>query len=116
MRAMVPSRRSWMPRKPEHYRWWREQNVFLSVAYVGNKGSRLPSSLNPVNVLNPFDAKIQAFYANTTPIDASCATGNPTPGANCSYVSELDVPYPPANPTLLGANPPYPRRHRQLHA
>src|SRR5438445_416321 len=51
------------------------QNVFLSVAYVGNKGSRLPSSLNPVNVLNPFDAKIQALEANTTPIDPSCATG-----------------------------------------
>src|SRR5256885_1409649 len=67
------------------------QNVFLSLAYVGNKGSRLPSSLNPVNVLNPFDAKIQALEANTTPIDPSCATGNPAPGANCSYVPELNV-------------------------
>jgi len=44
------------------------QNVFLSVAYVANKGSRLPSSLNPVNVLNPFDAKIQTLEANTTPL------------------------------------------------
>src|SRR3989441_2741291 len=40
------------------------QNVFLSVAYVANKGSRLPSSLNPVNVLNPFDSKIHALEAN----------------------------------------------------
>src|SRR5438132_7753298 len=30
-----------------------------SVAYVGNKGTRLTSMLNPVNVLNPFDAKIK---------------------------------------------------------
>src|SRR2546429_1633664 len=92
------------------------QNVFLSVAYVGNKGSRLPSSLNPVNVLNPFDAKIQAFYANTTPIDASCATGNPTPGANCSYVPELDVPFTSDNQTLFGVTPPYPRWIAELNA
>ena len=92
------------------------QNVFLSVAYVGNKGSRLPSSLNPVNVLNPFDAKIQAFYANTTPIDASCATGNPTPGANCSYVPELDVPFTSDNQTLFGVTPPYPGWIAELNA
>jgi len=92
------------------------QNVFLSVAYVGNKGSRLPSSLNPVNVLNPFDAKIQAFYANTTPIDASCATGNPTPGAICSYVPELDVPFTSDNQTLFGVTPPYPGWIAELNA
>ena len=37
------------------------QNVFISAAYVGNKGTRLPSSLQPLNVLNPFDSKIQAL-------------------------------------------------------
>ncbi|HWQ35603.1 MAG TPA: carboxypeptidase regulatory-like domain-containing protein [Blastocatellia bacterium] len=37
------------------------QDVFLSVAYVGNKGTRLPSNLAPLNVLNPFDPKIQAL-------------------------------------------------------
>ena len=39
------------------------QSVFLSVAYVANKGTRLSSSLNPVNVLNPFDPKIKALEA-----------------------------------------------------
>src|SRR5579859_2834776 len=92
------------------------QNVFLSVAYVGNKGSRLPSSLNPVNVLNPFDSKIQALYANTTPIDPSCATPNPTSGANCSYVPELNVPFTSDNQTLFGVTPPYPGWIAELNA
>ena len=35
------------------------QSVFLSVAYVGNKGSRLTSSLDPVNVLDPFNYPVQ---------------------------------------------------------
>ncbi|HEU0174707.1 MAG TPA: carboxypeptidase regulatory-like domain-containing protein [Blastocatellia bacterium] len=37
------------------------KDVFVSAAYVGNKGTRLPSSLQPLNVLNPFDPKIQAL-------------------------------------------------------
>lgn len=36
-------------------------NIFASVAYVGNKGTRLPSNLQPLNVLNPFDSRIQAL-------------------------------------------------------
>lgn len=92
------------------------QNVFLSVAYVGNKGSRLPSSLNPINVLNPFDSKIQGLYANTTPIDASCATPNPTKGVNCSYVAELDVPFTSDNQTLFGVKTPYPGWIAELNA
>jgi len=92
------------------------QNIFLSVAYVGNKGSRLPSSLNPINVLNPFDSKIQALYANTTPIDPSCATPNPTAGANCSYVPELSVPFTSDNQTLFGVKTPYPGWIAELNA
>ena len=91
-------------------------NIFVSTAYVGNKGSRLPSSLNPVNVLNPFDPKIQALYANTTPIDPSCATPNPTTGANCSYVAELDVPFTSDNQTLFGVKTPYPGWIAELNA
>ena len=37
--------------------------IFGSVAYVGNKGTRLPSNLQPINVLNPNDAKIQGARA-----------------------------------------------------
>ena len=39
------------------------KQVALSVAYVGNKGTRLTSSLVPVNVLNPFAANINALEA-----------------------------------------------------
>jgi hypothetical protein len=92
------------------------QNVFVSVAYVGNKGSRLPSNLNPINVLNPFDPKIQALEANTTPIDPSCATGNPVKGANCSYVPELNVPFTSDSQTRFGVKPPYPGWIAELNA
>jgi hypothetical protein len=36
-------------------------NIFMSVAYVGNKGTRLPSSLAPLNVLNPNDSRIRSL-------------------------------------------------------
>jgi hypothetical protein len=36
-------------------------NFFGSVAYVANKGTRLPSNLQPLNVLNPYDPTIQAL-------------------------------------------------------
>jgi hypothetical protein len=83
------------------------KNIFLSVAYVANKGTRLPSSLRPLNVLNPFDPGIRALEANTTPIDPTCATGNPAPGANCSYVPELNTVFTSDTQTLFGVNAPY---------
>jgi hypothetical protein len=36
-------------------------NTLLSVSYVGTKGTHLPSTLSPINVLNPFDSSIQAI-------------------------------------------------------
>jgi len=92
------------------------QDIFLSLAYVGNKGTRLPSNLNPVNVLNPFDPKIQALQANTTPIDPSCTTGSPAPGANCGYVPELSVPFTSDNQVLYGVKTPYPGWIAELNA
>jgi hypothetical protein len=37
------------------------QNFFVSVAYVGNKGTRLPSNLQPLNVLDPRNPRVQAL-------------------------------------------------------
>ena len=91
-------------------------DVFLSVAYVGNKGSRLTSSLNPVNVLNPFDAKIKALEAPVTPIDPSCATGNPVAGANCTYTPELNAKFTANGQTLYGVSEPYPGWVQQLNS
>jgi hypothetical protein len=39
-------------------------SINVSVAYVGNKGTRLPSSLQPLNVLNPNDARVKALGAD----------------------------------------------------
>ncbi len=84
--------------------------VYLSVAYVGNKGTRLTSMLNPVNVLNPFDPQIKALEANTTPIEAICATTtdpNILNGHNCGYVPELNATFTSDNQTLFGVKSPY---------
>ena len=81
------------------------KNIFVSAAYVANKGTRLPSNLQPLNVLNPFDPRIQALEANTTPIDPSCATANPN--GNCSYVPELSTVFTDDNQTLFGVSAPY---------
>lgn len=85
------------------------QSVFLSVAYVGNKGSRLTSSLNPVNVLDPFAANIRALEAPITPINAACATNpNPPSSINCNYVPELNAKFTAGGPTtLFGVSVPY---------
>ncbi|WP_263359046.1 carboxypeptidase regulatory-like domain-containing protein [Acidicapsa ligni] len=39
-------------------------NTLLSVSYVGTKGTHLPSALNPINTLNPFDPKIAGLGAD----------------------------------------------------
>ncbi len=83
------------------------KDIFLSAAYVANKGTRLPSSLDPINILNPFDPQIQALEANTTAIDPSCATTSPLPNVNCSYVPELNAVFTSDSQTLFGVQAPY---------
>jgi hypothetical protein len=83
-------------------------DIALSVAYVGNKGSRLTSSLNPVNVLNPFDPTIKALEAPLTAIDPSCASSTAAAGANCSYTPLLNDKFTVGGPaTLHGVSVPY---------
>jgi hypothetical protein len=38
--------------------------INVSVAYVGNKGTRLPSNLQPLNALNPNDPRVRALGAD----------------------------------------------------
>ena len=68
------------------------KNVALSVAYVGNKGTRLTSSLVPVNVLNPFASNIRALEAPSTIstgipqlLDKFDATEAPVDGVSVPY-------------------------------
>jgi len=80
--------------------------VFMSVAYVGNKGTRLGSSLQPLNVLNPSAPTIQALGSQLQDVFTSDAAtdGVPSPytgwyqqmtNAGCSpTVAQALVPYP----------------------
>lgn len=73
--------------------------ISLSVAYVGNKGTRLTSSLDPVNVLNPFAANIKALEAPS--------------GSNPS-VPMLEDKFQPGQTTVDGVSAPYAGWAQQL--
>jgi hypothetical protein len=67
-------------------------DVYFSAAYVGNKGSRLTSSLNPVNVLNPFASNIKVLEA---------------PSAINPKIPQLSDVFQPGQTTLDGVSVPY---------
>jgi len=98
-------------RRPYSQQWnWtleRElpKDVFVSVAYVGNKGTHLTGSLNPVNVLNPFAANIKALEA---PINAACGIASPNPANPVPCVPELNAKFIVGGPTTIdGVSVPY---------
>jgi hypothetical protein len=66
--------------------------VFASAAYVGSKGTRLPSSLDPANVLNPFAGNIQTLE---------------TPSLTASGQPKLNDVFQVGNTSLDGVNIPY---------
>ena len=90
------------------------RNVSLSVAYVGSAGRRLPSSLEPINAINPSYLSMgDALYDEFTPGQASL-DGVPAPYAGwaqqlldngCSpSVAQALSPYPQYCSTLQGLN------------
>ncbi len=95
------------------------KDVALSLAYVGNKGTRLTSSLEPVNVIDPFAANVEGLGSHLLdkfgPADTS-VDGVPSPyagwytdmikgGSNCSpTVAQALLPYPQFCPPLQGLN------------
>jgi hypothetical protein len=81
------------------------KDVFVSAAYVGNKGTRLTSSLNPVNVLNPFAANIKSLEA---PITAACGIASPNPAQPVACSPELNAKFTAGGPTTIdGVSVPY---------
>ncbi len=104
------------------------KQIALSVAYVGNKGTRLTSSLQPVNVLDPFAPNIRSLEAPSSispgipelldtfgpselPVDGVSVpyTGWVADmnkgGSNCSpTVAQALLPYPQFCPPLQGLN------------
>ena len=65
------------------------QNFYVSLSYVGTKGTHLPSQNNPINVLNPFDSNIQAF----TTSDGLDSKLRDTFGPNDTMVDGVPAPY-----------------------
>jgi len=82
-------------------------NSLLSLAYVGNKGTRLPSQINPINVLNPSligtygSALTDQFAASTATLD----------GVSQPYAGWADqlLTYGNCQPTVAQALLPYPQ-------
>lgn len=95
------------------------KNVALSVAYVGNKGTRLTSSLEPVNVLNPFAPGIQALELPSTMthgipklLDTFNATEAPVDGVSVPYAgwhADMTKGGSGCSPTVAQALLPFPQ-------
>jgi hypothetical protein len=94
------------------------QSLNVSVAYVGNKGTRLPSNLQPLNVLNPNSAQVRALGVSRLYSEV------PASGvAFAGTANEVREPYPGwarqlksagCNPSVAQALLPYPQYCDQL--
>jgi hypothetical protein len=90
-------------------------NFFLSVSYVGTKGTHLPSDLSPINILNPNNPTVLALGAhlNDTFLPAQTSldgVSQPYVGwasqmTSCApTVAQALVPYPMFCGTMQGQN------------
>ena len=94
-------------------------NTLLSVSYVGTKGTHLPSTLSPINVLNPFDPAIQAIGGDLSKsyTDADGPTVFAAHGVSVPYagwagqmqscgatIAQALLPFPQYCGTLTGLN------------
>lgn len=85
-------------------------NTALTVSYVGTKGTHLPSALNPLNVLNPFNPAISSI--GTALATSYAAANGPATfaqyGVNQPYINWVGQMTGCA-PTLAQALLPYPQ-------
>jgi Carboxypeptidase regulatory-like domain len=85
-------------------------NTLLSLAYVGTKGTHLPSALSPINVLNPLDPGIAAIGSDLA-VNYNAPTGPATfalHGVAQPYVG-WDSQMTGCAPTLAQALLPFPQ-------
>lgn len=74
------------------------RNFYTAVSYVGTKGTRLPSSLAPINILNPLNSGITGIGTDLT------ADYN-TPGGPAAFAAHgVSIPYPGWEAQLNPAN------------
>jgi hypothetical protein len=93
--------------------------LFVAVGYVGTKGTKLPSALDPLNVLNPYNSAISSIgndlnVSYTSPngpaVFAAHGVGEPYPGWAASMtgcaptLQQALVPFPQYCGTLRGLN------------
>jgi len=92
--------------------------IAITAAYVGNKGTRLTSSLEPVNVLNPFAPNIRALEgpSSTNPgipqlLDTFNATEQPVDGVPVPYTGWVNdlTSHGVCAPTVAQALLPFPQ-------
>jgi len=85
-------------------------NTLLSVSYVGTKGTHLPSTLSPINILNPYDPAIQAIGTDLS-VKYTDPTGPLTFAAHgvsepyLGWASQMQA----CSPTLAQALLPFPQ-------
>ena len=101
------------------------KNFYATVSYVGTKGDHLPSSLAPLNILNPLNSAITSIGPTDLQADYNSAGGpavfaahgvsipyagwdaqlNPANGAACNAtLSQALLPYPQYCGVLQGQN------------
>jgi hypothetical protein len=85
-------------------------NFFAAISYVGTKGTHLPSSLNPINILNPYDQSIAGIGT-----DLAASYTDPTGpatfaahGVNTPYVG-WETQMTGCKPTIAQALLPFPQ-------
>lgn len=94
------------------------QSMFLSVAYVGSKGTRLPSNLQPLNRLDPRTARVQALgpdrlYSEVPETGVAFAgTANEVREPYTGWARQLKSKG--CNPTVAQALMPFPQYCDQL--
>jgi hypothetical protein len=73
-------------------------NFFAAISYVGTKGTHLPSSMSPLNILNPFNSDISAIGKDLT------ADYNTVAGRAAFSTHNISIPYPGWDSQLNKAN------------
>jgi hypothetical protein len=100
-------------------------NFFAALSYVGTKGVHLPSSLAPINILNPLDSAVTSIGSDlnadynaaggpaifaahgitTLPYDGWESQLNPANGSACqATIAQALLPYPQFCGTMQGQN------------
>jgi hypothetical protein len=80
-------------------------NFFVSASYVGTKGTHLPSSLSPLNVLNPNNPAVAAIGSDLTATDAATFAKHGISAPYVGWASQMSA----CQPNIAQALLPFPQ-------